>query len=205
MYILRFINDPQAVALLLFSIIVAVTFHEFAHAWASDKLGDPTARLLGRKSLNPARHLDPWGSVLFLVVGFGWGKPVPVDSFNLRDEQKDNALIALAGPASNILLAAVAGVVNQFTGNVFDAHTSYLVLQFAYINVSLAVFNLLPIPPLDGSRLYRAILPSAFLPVWRFLDQYGVLILMVMILSGANIFSFILQPAVLTVLRLLGF
>ncbi len=204
MYILSFIQDPWNVFFFLASVVIAVTVHEFAHAWSADRLGDPTARLLGRKSLNPAKHLDPWGSLLFLVVGFGWGKPVPVDSFNLRDEGKDNALIALAGPASNILLASIAGVLNQILPT-NDPHVAFALFQFASINVYLALFNLLPIPPLDGSKLYRAILPDSFMPVWRFLDQYGFMILLLIILSGANIFSGFLGPISIIILEALGF
>jgi Zn-dependent protease len=204
MYILRLLQDPWNVFLFLLSVVVAVTVHEFAHAWSADRLGDPTARLLGRKSLDPRKHLDPWGSLLFLFVGFGWGKPVPVDSFNLRDEHKDNALIALAGPASNIAMATVAGILNQLVPNSNDYLTFFL-FQFASINVFLAVFNLLPIPPLDGSKLYRAILPDSFIPVWRFLDQFGVYILLFLFLSGSSAISSFLYPIADTILGVVGF
>jgi len=201
MYILRFIHNPVEVFLFLISVVVAVTFHEFAHAWAADRLGDPTARLLGRKSLHPAKHLDPWGSLLFLVVGFGWGKPVPVDSFNLRDAQKDNALIALAGPVSNLFLAGIAGIIHFFIPHSLDL----FLFTFAVVNVSLAVFNLLPIPPLDGSRLYRAVFPQVLLPLWEFLDQFGLYILLFLIVFDSNFFSQLLQPILFQILRLLGF
>lgn len=204
MYLQRLLNDPINVVLFLASIIVAVTVHEFAHAWAADRLGDPTARLLGRKSLDPRKHLDLWGSLLFLTVGFGWGKPVPVDTFNLRDEHKDHALIALAGPVSNIILAAVAGILFQL-GLSPDPHWRFFLIQFAAIQVSLAVFNLLPIPPLDGSKLYRAILPSSFLPVWQFLDNYGVYILLISFITGMNLFSWFVGPLSTSILKLLGF
>ncbi len=204
MYIERFLRDPIEVIYLLAAIVIAVTVHEFSHAWASDELGDPTARLLGRKSLDPRKHLDMWGSIMFLLAGFGWGKPVPVDSFNLRDEEKDNALIALAGPVSNLLVALVAGTIYRFLpGN--TGIFGLLLYLFGSINVSLAVFNLLPIPPLDGSKIYRAVLPSSFKPVWQFLDQYGVFILLFIVISGSSIISNTIGPAITMIMRILGF
>jgi len=205
MYIQSFLNDPLTVLLFLACVVVAVTVHEFAHAWAADKLGDPTARLLGRKTLDPRKHLDPWGSVLFLLAGFGWGKPVPVDSFNLRDEVKDNALIALAGPAINLLMAAVAGTIFRFAINPIDPGIfGGFLLLFGHLNVYLAVFNLLPIPPLDGSKLYRAVLPKSLTPLWMFLDQYGVYILLFFFLTGSSAFGF-LSPIADGLMRIFGF
>lgn len=204
MYIERLLSDPTEMIIFLATIVLAVTVHEFAHAWSADELGDPTARLLGRKSLDPRKHLDLWGSVMFLLAGFGWGKPVPVDSFNLRDEAKDNALIALAGPVSNIIVALVAGTIYRFLPGDNGLLGSILYLV-GYINVSLAIFNLLPIPPLDGSKIYRAILPSSFMPVWQFLDQYGVLILLFLVVSGSGIISSVIGPTIQFVMSGLGF
>jgi Zn-dependent protease len=203
MYIAQFFNDPLLTLIFLACIVITVTVHEFAHAWAADELGDPTARLLGRKSLDPRKHLDPWGSLLFILAGFGWGKPVPVDSFNLREEAKDNALIALAGPASNLLIAALLGTIYRFGGAEVPVLGEVLLL-FGNLNVYLAVFNLLPIPPLDGSKLYRAVLPSGFDPIWRFLDQFGIYILLFMFLSGSSLFGF-LRPMAAWLMNLFGF
>ncbi|MDQ3099326.1 MAG: site-2 protease family protein [bacterium] len=204
MYIERLLQSPLEVIIFLAAIILAVTVHEFAHAWSADELGDPTARLLGRKSLDPRKHLDFWGSIMFLLAGFGWGKPVPVDSFNLRDEAKDNAIIALAGPVSNLIIAAVAGTIFRFLPSDSGLFGAILYLVGS-VNVSLAVFNLLPIPPLDGSKIYRAVFPQSFLPVWQFLDQYGVYILLFLVISGSGIISNVIGPIITLVMNLLGF
>jgi Zn-dependent protease len=204
MFIDRLLNDPYEFILYIIAIIMAITVHEAAHAWSADELGDPTARLLGRKSLDPRRHLELWGSLMFLFAGFGWGKPVPVDSFNLRDEVKDNALIALAGPASNLLMAIVFGTIYRFLPNQSGELASIL-FAFGWVNISLAVFNLLPIPPLDGSKIYRAILPRNFMPVWYFLDQYGTLVLFFLVVSGSGILSRFTGPTIIAIMRILGF
>jgi Zn-dependent protease len=200
----KVIADPRYASFSLLAIVIAVTVHECAHAWSADALGDPTARLLGRKTLNPLSHLDPIGSLLFVAVGFGWGKPVPVDPFNLRDEHKDHALISLAGPASNLLVAALVGVIYRFVPVSNDLF-AYFLQVLAGVNVSLAVFNLLPIPPLDGSKIYRAVLPKSFLPLWQFLDEFGVYILLFMFITGNSIFGNLLRPIVSNIMNLLGF
>jgi Zn-dependent protease len=197
------VKSPQSYLFSIISIILAVTIHEAAHAWSADELGDPTARLMGRKTLNPLAHLDPVGSILFIVAGFGWGKPVPVDPFNLKDD-KDEALVSLAGPVSNLLFAGVVGILYHFIPSM-PMQLALFFYTLALINVSLAVFNLLPIPPLDGSKLYRAILPKGFLPVWEFLDQYGMYILLFMFLSGTSLFGRFLSPIVQKIMTVLGF
>jgi Zn-dependent protease len=198
-------QSPASALFFLATVVVAVTVHEAAHAWTSNRLGDPTARLLGRISLNPQRHLDPLGSILFLFAGFGWGKPVPVDSYNLRDPEKDNAIVALAGPASNILMAAIFGTILRLTAGSLPIFLIEGIFIFGMINVLLAVFNLLPIPPLDGSRIYRAILPSSLSPFWDMLDRYGIIILFILFLAPGNPISNIIQPFISTIMRLLGY
>ena len=155
------------------ALLTAIPFHEAAHAWASDKLGDPTAKLCGRMSLNPIRHFDPLGALCMILVGFGWAKPVPVAARqNFKHPRRDMALSAAAGPAANILLAAVCLVfyklivylcvpagfaslsVWRFVLGVFSSMIS--------VNITLAVFNLLPVPPLDGSRIFNMLLPKRF-------------------------------------------
>lgn len=203
MYFLNLLNDPLGFILFIGFIVVAVTVHEAAHAWSSNQLGDPTARLLGRITLNPIKHLDPMGSLLFLLAGFGWGRPVPVDPFNLREPRKDNALIALAGPASNLLLAAIIGIgfrLQIVPGEVFD-----YVYLFGLLNINLAIFNLLPVPPLDGSKLYRAITPESFDALWDFLDRFGVYILLALFISGSGIISTVIGPIIMSVMRGLGY
>ena len=205
MFVLSFLRDPLNAVVFLFTVVVAVTVHEAAHAWLANRLGDPTARLLGRISLNPAKHLDPIGSLLFILTGFGWGKPVPVELFNLREPMKDNAFIALAGPVSNLLMATIAALVYavlQDTGN-FDFAIYFEI--FAYINVMLAVFNLLPIPPLDGSKIYRSILPESLYPMWDFLDGYGIFILLGLFTIGGSFIGSLVRSATNGIMRFLGF
>ncbi len=139
---------------MLFFILVGITIHEFAHAWAANKLGDPTARYLGRLTLNPLAHLDPLGTIMFLVslfygFGIGWGKPVPVNPRNIRKLPilTGMGLIALAGPLSNLLLASILALALRFP---LPSALSYFLLAGVFANVGLALFNMLPLPPLDG-------------------------------------------------------
>ncbi len=152
----------------IFAFLTAIPFHEAAHAFVSDKLGDPTARNLGRLSLNPMKHLDPWGFLAMMTIGIGWAKPVPVNPGYYKDRKVGMAITAAAGPLSNLLLAYVfmilykvfyfglisAGMVNQ--AQAVGTFFVWVVL----ININLAVFNMLPIPPFDGSRIFGLVLPS---------------------------------------------
>ena len=158
------------------SILIALSVHECAHAWAAYKLGDPTAKNFGRMTINPLKHLDPLGVLCMIIAGFGWARPVPVTSRNLRKPRRDMVLISLAGPASNIVLAFFGLLVlrimealvlpalsptslSNFGISAIVMLLEFLVL-FCSLNAGLAIFNLLPIPPLDGSRLLALILPS---------------------------------------------
>ena len=147
----------------LFSLLVAITIHEFAHAWTAEQLGDPTARSLGRVSLNPLAHLDPLGSLVMLMslvsgIGIGWGKPVPISPYRLRfGPRRGGALVALSGPAANLLMATVIGLVTRLLFGV--SPWILLVLNtLVWVNVIIAIFNLIPLPPLDGSAILLGIL-----------------------------------------------
>ena len=158
------------------TILIALSVHECAHAWAAYKLGDSTAKNFGRMTINPLKHLDPLGVLCMIVAGFGWARPVPVNSRNLRNPKRDMVLISLAGPASNIVLAFIGLLILRILQvlvlpalstaaiGTFGVDAIAMLLQFlmlfCMLNAGLAIFNLLPIPPLDGSHLLALILPS---------------------------------------------
>lgn len=192
-------------------LILSLSFHEAAHAWAADRLGDPTARLLGRLTLNPLSHIDWIGTVLFPLVALysglpliGWAKPVPVNGRNLRQPRRDFAAVAAAGPASNLLLAiggaALLGVVpGGHTALSGSPSMAGLLVTLVLVNVLLAVFNMIPIPPLDGGNVLSGFVPE---PVARAIDglrPYGFLVLYALMLSGA--LGAITGPVQTTILR----
>lgn len=177
------LNDPVLFVVFIIALLVAITIHEFAHAWTADKLGDPTPRLQGRISLNPFIHLDLMGMLFLFFVGFGWGKPVMFDPFNLKNPRKDAALISLAGPCSNIILALILALIIKLL--TFFYLSNFIIISLSIIiqlNVFLAVFNLLPIHPLDGFKIVEGILSHEKAQEWKQLERYGILFLLFMIL-----------------------
>jgi len=189
--------------LLVPSLLVAITVHEFAHAWMADHLGDPTARLQGRLTLNPLVHLDPLGTLaLFITQRIGWGKPVPVDPYNLDNPKRDNMLISLAGPASNLILAVFLSLIGKFLLPQF----LLLFVPFIFLNVSLAVFNLLPIPPLDGSKVISGLLPDDWAQQYEnATSQMGILLLLLFLIpfGGRSLAVMIILPIINWILSLL--
>ncbi len=185
------LQDPLAMIFFAVALIAALTVHEFSHAYVANYLGDDTARLQGRISLNPLRHLDPAGTLMIVIasligIGIGWGKPVPVNPYRLRmDPRAGMAVVAAAGPISNILQAAVGSVLLQ-SGIFSSSAISHLILTIIVVNVSLAVFNMLPISPLDGFRVLVGILPSDLANLLAKLAPFGpgLLILLVFVLPG---------------------
>ena len=173
---------PEVLVLLIPVLLFALVFHEFSHGWVANKLGDPTAKYAGRLTLNPMAHLDLFGSLMILFVGFGWAKPVPVDSRYLANPRTDMMKIAFAGPASNLLLAFIAGLLIRLTGNM--GVLSSMLIMFAQINIMLAVFNMIPIPPLDGSQIFSGLMIRHNPDLVIKLQVYGPQILMGLILFG---------------------
>ena len=173
---------PEVLVLLIPVLLFALVFHEFSHAWVANKLGDPTARYAGRLTLNPMAHLDPIGGLMILFVGFGWAKPVPVDIRYLRNPRVDMMKIAFAGPASNLLLAFIGGTILRL-GFVHGTMTM-MIMFFTQINIMLAVFNMIPIAPLDGSQIFSGLLIRTNPELVRNLRIYGPQILMGAILIG---------------------
>lgn len=175
-------------------ILIALTFHECAHAYAAYRYGDDTAKQLGRLSLNPLRHLDPLGTIMIFLVHFGWAKPVPVNPYRLKNPRKDMLWISAAGPLANMVLALVSGLLLRFLftiGGTPDYHTGtvmglfmFMVVMSLQINLALAIFNILPIAPLDGSKILAGLLPVGFGKFIRVLERYGPFILIGLIIIG---------------------
>lgn len=175
---------------ILFVILCILPLHELAHAWVANKLGDPTAKLEGRLTFNPLASVDPMGALALLLFGFGWAKPVPVDSRYFRKPKRDMAITALAGPVSNLLAAFVGAVLvavmeafspyNGFTNFVYNVLWYYVV-----VNISLAVFNLIPMPPLDGSRIVAAFLSDRAMYTYYRYQNLFVMVMFLLLLSGA--------------------
>jgi len=178
--------DLATLILLIPSVLAALTVHEYAHGWVAYQLGDPTAKSLGRLTLNPLAHLDPIGTILLIVAFFGWAKPVPVNPLNFRNPRRDMIWVALAGPFSNVLLAALIGfslqpLINYGLMEPFG--TVYQMMTLAvFINLMLALFNLLPIPPLDGSKVVAGLLPIRYLGIWLKFEQIGPMLLLAIII-----------------------
>ena len=176
-------------------LISSLTFHEAAHAWTANKLGDPTARRLGRLTLNPAVHIDVIGTIVFpliaMVTGFpliGWAKPVPVDMLNQHHPRRDFAIVAAAGPISNLLLAAAGAAVFISWGADASSEANELIatglLRFVLLNVLLAVFNVIPVPPLDGGNILMGIVPESMAAAIDKLRPWGFVLLYALMLSG---------------------
>ena len=209
---LRFIPwaDPLALAAYLGAILLAVTVHEFAHAWAADRLGDPTPRREGRLTLNPLAHLDPVGGLMLLLFGFGWARPVPVNPWFFRDARKGMLLVALAGPLANVVLAWMAKVLLELllhSGQlspwaVLMSPVGRFLRLAQNLNLWLAAFNLIPVPPLDGSRVLAGLLGPAQAAALARLEAYGPLFLVLLIASGAS--ALILHPIYRLLVLLIG-
>lgn len=170
-------NNPLAFFIWLIALVVAITVHEFAHALVADRLGDPTPRLQGRLTLNPLAHLDPLGTLVMLIARFGWGKPVVFDPYNLRHPRRDAALISLAGPISNIIVAISCSLLIRL----FPYSLIRLFEPVIVLNVVLAIFNLVPIHPLDGFKIVGGILPPEYARQWYELESYGMIFLLFLV------------------------
>ena len=193
-------TNPLLFFAYLIALFSALTIHEFSHAWMADRLGDPTARLQGRLSLNPFVHIDNVGFIMMLVFGFGWGKAVPFDPFNLKSPHKDAALISVAGPGSNLLLAPLLSLIlkslNLFNLNFLTIIGSYFLVPMIIYNVFLGAFNLLPIHPLDGFKIVAGILPEEKVREWLDLERYGIIFLLLILfpINGRSMVDIIIRP-----------
>ena len=193
----------------IIALLVAITIHEFSHAWAADYLGDPTARLKGRISLNPLVHLDLFGTMFLLFFGFGWGKPVPFDPYNLKNPRKDAALISAAGPASNFILAILCSIVIKllvfFNLSALYTIGSFILIPLITLNILLGVFNLLPISPLDGFKIVGGILSKEQAQSWYQLERFGMIFLLLLIfpIGKSSMIDLIIRPVIAFFINLL--
>ncbi len=193
-----FTQSPLVFVLYLIALLAAISIHEFSHAFVADKLGDPTPQRQGRVTLNPRAHIDLMGILFLFMFGFGWGRPVQFDPFNLKNPRRDAALISVAGPISNFLLAFLITIVLKITDLQF-------LIIFIQLNVMLGVFNLLPIHPLDGFKIVGGLLPEDKAREWYQLERYGILFLILLILpiGKGSMISSIISPAISFVMQLL--
>lgn len=194
-------------------ILFSLTIHEYAHALVAYRLGDDTAKRQGRLSLNPLVHLDVLGTLLLFIVHFGWAKPVPVDPKNFRNPKKDMLMVAIAGPISNILTAIAAAVIlkalfENFAaippGSGADVAVRMLV-WFMYIGIVLAVFNMIPVPPLDGSRVLYGLLPDSLAYRYARFETYGIFILFAFFLFGGQFLGYFIRVPVVIFIQMCNF
>ena len=207
MLILNLLQINPLIALtFVISLVTAITVHEFAHALVAYRLGDPTAKLAGRLTLNPTAHLDPLGTLALLLIGFGWGKPTPFDPFNLRNIKRDSALISVAGAASNFIIATLLSLpylIAYFTNSLSpQINMAYDILSIGiWLNLILGVFNLIPVHPLDGFKVLAGLLPRDWYRDFMQTEKYGIFILIFLLITGT--IGKVLFPVVSSIFSLL--
>jgi Zn-dependent protease len=178
------LNDPMTFVLLAIPLMYSVVLHELAHGWVAWRMGDPTAKLQGRLSLNPLRHLDPVGTIMLFIFGFGWAKPVPVNFNYIRDTKKGMILVSSAGIIVNMILAFLAFLLFRLLAPAPGGVAATLLFYLAQINIILAAFNLIPIPPLDGSKILMGFLPERWQDALSRVEPYGFFLIIGLLFLG---------------------
>ncbi|MCX5814817.1 MAG: site-2 protease family protein [Proteobacteria bacterium] len=197
-------KDPLAFVLVAIPLLYSIILHELAHGWVAYKMGDSTAKWLGRLSLNPIKHLDPIGTIMLFVFGFGWAKPVPVNFNNLRDERKGIIFVSAAGIVANIILAFFSFLLLRLLTPSPFGILSTILYYFAQINIMLAAFNLIPIPPLDGSKILMGFLSRKAQYTLERIEPYGMFIIIALLYLGVlNPLIVFLRQAILSVIGIL--
>lgn len=193
------LQSPIAFVFVAISLVIAISVHEAAHAFAADRLGDPTPSLQGRLTLNPASHLDPIGTLMLLFFGFGWGRPVQFDPYNLKNPTRDAAIISVVGPLSNVAMALVATLLYH------TVIQSQLLVPFIQINVLLAVLNMIPVHPFDGFKVVGGLIPAGHAEDWYSLQRYWWMFLLLLIVpvGGSSMLSQILDFFVNPIMQVL--
>ncbi len=209
----EFSNDPQAAILniigFIIALIIAISVHEFSHALSAYRLGDNTAKNQGRLTLNPKAHLDPMGTIMIVFAGFGWGRPTPVSPWNLRiGEKAGMAVVSVAGPISNVIVALITGIIFQVYMNsgTDSIQVARILLTVIQLNLVLAIFNLLPIAPLDGFKIVLGLLPRDAALSFAKTERYGMIILVLIIMGDVflnlGILGRVISPVISFLMRL---
>lgn len=187
--------DPPTLIARVLTLVIAFTLHEYAHAWTATRFGDYTAMGAGRLTLNPLSHLDPFGTLMLIVAGFGWAKPVPINPAVIRRNNHAGVMwVSLAGPLANLLMALVAAIplrlklvdIAQPSGAIFPS-AGFFLLTFVLINLTLFIFNLLPLAPLDGEKVLTFFLPGSWQPVFDGIRRYGPVVLLMLVVVGPRL------------------
>ncbi len=197
-------SDPFSFIVIAVPLMYAIIFHELAHGWVAYQMGDPTAKSQGRLSLSPLRHLDPMGTLMLFIVGFGWARPVPVNFGYIRNYRKGMVLVSSAGIIANIIMAFLALFIYSMLSMPHTSKLSLLLVSFARINIILAAFNLIPIPPLDGSKILMGFAPANIQAFLMRFERFGFLIVIGLLFLGAldPVIDF-LQWVILSIISLL--
>jgi Zn-dependent protease len=177
-------QDPLAFVLLVIPLLFSIIIHEVAHGWVAYRMGDSTAKDMGRLTLNPLKHLDPFGTLMLFIVGFGWAKPVPVNFYNLHPRRKGLILVSSAGIAANILLAFLFEMLLKVIPVRYAGTWVIMVYFMVQINITLAALNLIPIPPLDGSKILLGIFPNQTSKIYSLLGQNGFIVILLLLFTG---------------------